>query len=88
MPQTPTATTGAHCFHCHDDATTVVEYRIPDPRSAHDETYPSVYLLTCNQPACVDLAEDDACYHGAPDRYVDVRLLDRREADAILGAVH
>lgn len=86
MPQTPTTTPGAHCRTCDDAATTVVEYRIPDPRSAYDETSPSVYLLTCNQPACVDLAEDEAVYQGAPERLVDVRLLDRREA-AILAEV-
>lgn len=87
MPQTSTATTGAPCRTCTDTATTVVEYRVPDPRSTCDETFPSHHLLTCSRPRCVDLAEAEATYVGAPDRHIDVRLIDRREANAILGAV-
>lgn len=87
MPQTTATTPGAHCRTCLDTATTVVEYRVPDPRSATgDETFPSQYLLTCSRPRCVDHAEAEATYAGAPDRLIDVRHLDRREA-AILGEV-
>lgn len=87
MPQTTTATPGAHCRTCHDTATTVVEYRTPDPRSATgDETFGPFYILTCYMPRCVDTAEDDATYEGATDQHIDVRLLAPGEADAILGA--
>lgn len=87
MPQTPAATTGGRCRTCTDTATTVVEYRVPDPRSATGETFPATHLLTCYLPRCVDLAEDEATYQGAPDHHIDVRLLDPDEADAILGQV-
>lgn len=79
MPQTPIEAPATCRTHADRTATTVVEYRVPDPHSACGETSEPFPLLVCDLPDCLDLAEDEAVYRGATEALIDTWSLSSAE---------